>query len=208
MSHFQLGQLPQWSKWSPPMTSGNIIFSVNQHLNSVPKTAALMEYRARIEHRVKTLTDVLVSELRVSPERSLRGGPRAARRAVTQLIKLGKSAQACDLFLKNRAAIIKYNLTQVKLEGASSLYIKKFCDVFFSGMTDTAKEFQKAFPDHHGCYSGTSLSLSFSLSLSSLTSAFTLPDCCFYTPVGEWSILRHGICCLLAQHCEYNISNF
>ncbi|XP_064642359.1 exocyst complex component 8-like isoform X2 [Lineus longissimus] len=130
-----------------------IITVVNQHLNSAPKTPALMEYRARIEHRVKTLTDVLVSELRVSPERSLRGGPRAARRAVTQLIKLGKSAQACDLFLKNRAAIIKYNLTQVKLEGASSLYIKKFCDVFFSGMTDTVKEFQKAFPDHHGCYS-------------------------------------------------------
>jgi hypothetical protein len=28
-----------------------------------------------------------MGELQVSPERSLRGGPRAARRAVTQLIK-------------------------------------------------------------------------------------------------------------------------
>ena len=34
-----------------------------------------------------------MSELQVSPERSLRGGPRAARHAVTQLIRLGKSAQ-------------------------------------------------------------------------------------------------------------------
>lgn len=34
-----------------------------------------------------------MGELQVSPERSLRGGPRAARRAVTQLIRLGKSAQ-------------------------------------------------------------------------------------------------------------------
>ena len=49
--------------------------------------------RARIEHRVKQLTDGLMNELQVSPERSLRGGPRAARRAVTQLIRLGKSAQ-------------------------------------------------------------------------------------------------------------------
>lgn len=49
--------------------------------------------RSRIEHRVKQLTEGLMSELQVSPERSLRGGPRAARRAVAQLIRLGKSAQ-------------------------------------------------------------------------------------------------------------------
>ncbi len=49
--------------------------------------------RARIEHRIKQLTDVLMGELQVSPERSIRGGPRVARRAVTQLIRLGRSAQ-------------------------------------------------------------------------------------------------------------------
>ena len=49
--------------------------------------------RSRIDHRVKQLTEGLMSELQVSPERSLRGGPRAARRAVAQLIRLGKSAQ-------------------------------------------------------------------------------------------------------------------
>ena len=52
-----------------------------------------MTFRARIDSRIKQLTDVLVNELQASPERSLRGGPRAARRAVTQLIRLGKSAQ-------------------------------------------------------------------------------------------------------------------
>lgn len=50
-------------------------------------------FRARIDHRIKQLTEGLMSELQVSPERSLRGGPRAARRAVAQLIRLGKSAQ-------------------------------------------------------------------------------------------------------------------
>lgn len=54
-----------------------------------------MSVRARIDHRVKQLTEGLRSELQVSPERSLRGGPRAARRAVLQLIRLGKSAQVC-----------------------------------------------------------------------------------------------------------------
>ena len=38
-----------------------------------------------------------MSELQVSPERSLRGGPRAARRAVAQLIRLGRSGQVRDL---------------------------------------------------------------------------------------------------------------
>lgn len=49
--------------------------------------------RSRIEHRIKQLTEVLMHELQVSPERSIRGGPRSARRAVAQLIRLGKSVQ-------------------------------------------------------------------------------------------------------------------
>ena len=51
------------------------------------------DYRARIDQRVQQLTVVLLRELKVAPERSLRGGPRTARRAVTQLVRLGKSAQ-------------------------------------------------------------------------------------------------------------------
>ena len=50
-------------------------------------------YRSRIDHRIKQLMDVLMTELKGSPERSVHGGPRAARRAVTQLTRLGKSSQ-------------------------------------------------------------------------------------------------------------------
>ena len=57
----------------------------------------MKEYRQRIEARVKQLTDVLMHELQASPERAIRGGPRVARRAVTQLIRLGKSAQVSHL---------------------------------------------------------------------------------------------------------------
>lgn len=47
--------------------------------------------RSRVDHRVKQLTDVLTRELQGSPEKSLRGGPQVTRRAVTQLIRLGRS---------------------------------------------------------------------------------------------------------------------
>ena len=49
--------------------------------------------RSRVDHRVQQLTSVLVHELKISPERSIKGGRRSARRAVAQLIRLGKSIQ-------------------------------------------------------------------------------------------------------------------
>ena len=75
------------------LSVNSFFISVNEFLKGYPKSAMIKEYRSRIEHRVKSLTEVLVHELQLSPERSLRGGPRAARRAVTQLIRLGKSAE-------------------------------------------------------------------------------------------------------------------
>lgn len=131
----------------------DLVERVNAHLDECPKTPAVKEFRARIDHRIKQLTEGLMSELQVSPERSLRGGPRAARRAVAQLIRLGKSAQACDLFLKNRSAIIKYNIRQLKFEGATPLYISCLCGVFFNSLSETGREFIKAFPEHYGCFS-------------------------------------------------------
>jgi len=95
-----------------------------------------------------------MKELQISPERSIRGGPRAARRAVTQLIRLGRSAQACELFLKNRSTLSKYSLRQVKIEGNTALYVKKLCELFFNTMAETCQEFIKAFPDHFGCHAG------------------------------------------------------
>ena len=53
--------------------------------------------RARIDLRIKQLTDALKKELLMSAERSIRGGPRVARRAVTQLVRLGKSSQVCSV---------------------------------------------------------------------------------------------------------------
>lgn len=131
----------------------DLVEKVNEYLKDCPKVPVVKEFRSRIDNRIKQLTEGLMGELQVSPERSMRGGPRAARRAVTQLIRLGKSAQACDLFLKNRSAIIKYNIRQLKFEGATTLYIRRLCDVFFPCLSETGKEFTKAFQDHYGCMS-------------------------------------------------------
>ena len=54
--------------------------------------------RSRVDHRVQQLTSVLVNELKISPERSIKGGRRSARRAVAQLIRLGKSVQVSDTY--------------------------------------------------------------------------------------------------------------
>ncbi|XP_052286222.1 exocyst complex component 8-like isoform X2 [Dreissena polymorpha] len=131
----------------------DLVEKVNSHLKDCQKTPAVKEFRARIDHRVKQLTEGLLSELQVTAERSLRGGPRAARRAVAQLIRLGKSAQACSLFLKMRSTIIKYNIRQLKFEGATSLYVRCLCGVFFSSLSETGREFHKAFPQLLGCFS-------------------------------------------------------
>ncbi|XP_062614087.1 exocyst complex component 8-like [Saccostrea cucullata] len=131
----------------------DLVERINQYLATCPKAPAIKEFRSRIDHRIKQLTEGLMSELQVSPERSLRGGPRAARRAVAQLIRLGKSAQACELFLKNRSAIIKYNIRQLKFEGATTLYIRRLCGVFFPSLMETGREFLKAFQEHYGCMS-------------------------------------------------------
>ena len=71
--------------------------------------------RARIDHRIKQLTEGLMSELQVSPERSLRGGPRAARRAVAQLIRLGKSAQVCTYFIRPYCFLARLDKVQEEL---------------------------------------------------------------------------------------------
>lgn len=49
--------------------------------------------RRKVEARVKALTEVLMKELEVSPDKSLQGGLPAARRAVRLLNQLGRSTQ-------------------------------------------------------------------------------------------------------------------
>ena len=95
-----------------------------------------------------------MNELRVSPDKSLQGGPRAASRAVLLLSRLGQASQACDLFLKHRSALLKHNLRQLKTEGATTLYIKRITSLFFPFVADTGREISRVFPKNKVCASG------------------------------------------------------
>ncbi|KAM9703984.1 exocyst complex component 8 isoform 2-T2 [Menidia menidia] len=129
----------------------DLLDKLNEHLKDRPAGPRVKELRAKVEERVRQLTDVLVFEL--SPDRSLRGGPKATRRAVSQLIRLGQSTKACELFLKNRAAAVHTAIRQLRIEGATLLYIHKLCNIFFTSLQETAKEFKMDFAGNTGCYS-------------------------------------------------------
>ncbi|KDR14056.1 exocyst complex component 8 isoform X2 [Zootermopsis nevadensis] len=113
----------------------------------------ITDIRRKVEARVKALTEVLMKELEVSPDKSLQGGLRAARRAVRLLNQLGRSTQACDLFLKLCSCILKTQLKRVKREGATILYVRQIGGIFFSNLTDMTREFLRAFPHSPSCAS-------------------------------------------------------
>uniref|UniRef100_A0A8C5MP81 Exocyst complex component 8 n=1 Tax=Leptobrachium leishanense TaxID=445787 RepID=A0A8C5MP81_9ANUR len=129
----------------------DLLNKLNSYLEDKPLTHPVKELKAKVDERIRQLTDVLVFEL--SPDRSLRGGPKATRRAVSQLVRLGQSTKACELFLKNRAAAVHTAIRQLRIEGATLLYIHKLCNVFFTSLLETAKEFEMDFAGNNGCYS-------------------------------------------------------
>ncbi|GAB6018556.1 exocyst complex component exo84 [Chamberlinius hualienensis] len=131
-----------------------LVEKANDFIQNHIRIQHVKEMRPRIDHRVKLLTDELQNELRVSPDRSLHGGPRAARRAVSLLIRLGKSAKACELFLNNRSATIKQSLKQLKLEGDSRMYVKRSCEVFFTHITDACVGLEQLFGRSPGAWAG------------------------------------------------------
>ncbi|XP_008568085.1 PREDICTED: exocyst complex component 8 [Galeopterus variegatus] len=130
----------------------DLLDKLERYLQDKPSPPHVKELRARVDERVRQLTEVLVFEL--SPDRSLRGGPKATRRAVSQLVRLGQGTKACELFLRNRAAAVRTAIRQLRIEGATSLYIHKLCHVFFTSLLETAREFETDFAGtDSGCYS-------------------------------------------------------
>nr|CAD7398301.1 unnamed protein product [Timema cristinae] len=150
-------------------------FNKNSDNNKDP---VLTDIRRKVDARAKALTEVLMKELEVSPDKSLQGGLRAARRAVRLLNQLGRATQevmlhsshsslispermkpksgdwaACELFLKLCSSILKAQLKRVKREGATVLYVRQLGGIFFSNLTDMAREFLRAFPSSPSCSS-------------------------------------------------------
>ncbi len=111
------------------------------------------DVRVKLNHRITKLVGILIKELETSPSGSLRGGPRAARRAVSLLLRLGRSDKACSLFLENYRQIIQRDLKDVKTEGTVTLYMANYAHTFFTGLHNAALEFERAFGNNDGTYS-------------------------------------------------------
>lgn len=131
----------------------DLIEETKMCLKDISDQHAFRDIRARLGHRINKLSAILMKELEASPSGSLRGGPRAARRAVRLLIRLGFSPKACNLFLENYRQIIQRDMDDVKMEGTFSLYISNFAATFFTGLRNAATEFERAFEDNDGSYS-------------------------------------------------------
>ena len=129
-----------------------LIEKAKQHLKNSADALALRDIRVRINHRANLLSEVLQRELE-SPSGSLQGGPRAARRAVSLLLRLGRAAKACELFLMNHSRILDHELRQIKMEGATCIYVDNVSSAFFHTLSNAAQEFQTAFGDNVGGYS-------------------------------------------------------
>ncbi|XP_078372315.1 exocyst complex component 8-like [Oculina patagonica] len=127
-----------------------LIDRTNQYLKENSSSPVAKEIRVRLDRRVKLLVDALIDELDCSRSFLLHVGPRATRRAVSLLVRLGRASEACQLFLRNRSEAIKHSLRQLKIEGATSLYIAKLSSAFFSSVIETGKEFDQVFSANRG----------------------------------------------------------
>ncbi|KAL1491069.1 hypothetical protein ABEB36_011722 [Hypothenemus hampei] len=114
---------------------------------------ALTEIREKVEQKRNSLIEMLMKELEVNPEKSLQGGLRATRTAVRLLNQLGRSTQACDLFLKLCSNILKLQCKRVKREGSTTIYVRHLSSVVFTNMCSMSDEFLRAFPDSTDCAS-------------------------------------------------------
>lgn len=96
--------------------------------------------------RKETLVEVLKRELLVTPDKSLQGGPRTARRAVSLLAGLGRAGEARDLLLAHRTALLRHNVKNVRPEGSTVLYVQRLGTSFFQQVAEGGREFDKCFP--------------------------------------------------------------
>jgi len=127
-----------------------LVEKVRMYLMDFPESSALAEVRRKIEIRVQQLEAALEKSLDNSSS-SRHVSLRSIRIYVLLLIRLGRAKLACELFLRNRGFEIKNSFKQLKMEGATVIYIQKLASVFFTAIIETGKEYMKNFPLNNNC---------------------------------------------------------
>jgi len=120
------------------------------YLVDFPESSHLKDVRGKIEHRVEQLVNVLEKSLDNSSS-SRHVSLRSIRDYVLLLIRLGRGKLACELFLRNRGYEIKNSFKQLKMEGATAIYIQKLASVFFTSVIETGKEYKRNFSLNRNC---------------------------------------------------------
>lgn len=120
------------------------------YLVDFPESSHLKDIRDKIENRVEQLVGVLEKSLDNSSS-SRHVSLRSIRDYVLLLIKLGRGKLACELFLRNRGYEIKNSFKQLKMEGATAIYIKKLASVFFTSVIETGREYKRNFSLNRDC---------------------------------------------------------
>ena len=85
----------------------DLLKEADEEFEASAETQQIIETKTAAAGRKETLISVLKGELRVTPDKSLQGGPRTARRAVNLLTSLGRSNEARDLLLAHRTALLR-----------------------------------------------------------------------------------------------------
>ncbi|EEB12116.1 exocyst complex component, putative [Pediculus humanus corporis] len=172
-------------------------------LDEQQKDSVVIDIKNKIENRKKNLIDVLMKELEVSPDKSLQGGLRAARRAVRLLIALNKTIQACESMLKLCTSIMKKELKCVKREGATILYIRQLGTIFYQTLLDVVEEFRKIFPESSACLASLVI-----WSNSELTHFMSHVIKQIFVPQSGLSIISECVSCLReknSQLCNFGL---
>lgn len=120
------------------------------YLKDFPENAQLASVRTKIETRVQHLCETLEKSLDNSTS-SRHVSLRSIRVYVQLLIRLGRGKLACELFLRNRSFELNHSYKQLKMEGATQLFITKLANVFFTAVIETGKEYKKIFPTNASC---------------------------------------------------------
>ena len=123
-----------------------LLGEAGRELAALASCAAVAEARAVAASRKAALIQVLRGELTVTPEKSLQGGPRTARRAVALLSSLDRSREARDLLLAHRTAVLRHTVRNVRPEGSTVVYVQRLATAFFQQTAEAAREFDKCFP--------------------------------------------------------------
>uniref|UniRef100_A0A5S6QFB0 Exo84_C domain-containing protein n=1 Tax=Trichuris muris TaxID=70415 RepID=A0A5S6QFB0_TRIMR len=130
----------------------DILSEARDYLAECSDKELVDELNKKFDQKQKQLAEKLIKELKPVSDKYLQGGPRATRKAITLLIKLGKISEACDLYLKNRSASIKFSIKELKVIDNAVQYVEQLNRAICNVIVETAREFKKLFAGHSLCF--------------------------------------------------------